>query len=521
MTLVCLLLVLASLCFLMYRWSGKDPISPPFLFSLGFAACALFTLLFSERWQYSMSGTVFLVVGGSVLVFCLVSYVMSLPGRHEETRAGQKEADWLLPNHRGALVAFVLLEAAVLVWSVYQISVSFPASSIAGSIGRFNSVVKFTDAGANVYGFPLKQLVSASGVLGYVFGLLLAQALVFKKADPLLCLIGLMLAASIEVVNASRTMAVGFFFSTAIAYLLLRRIRDGRFPEIRMRTVACIAILLAVFLATFPLVAQVVQGRITSSDHTTYMSAYIGAQIPNLDTFIQSGMHEAKRSIWGYMTFRNSIRWVGMHFGIPEFVYQYDLPFNQINGYATGNVYTTFYAFIYDFGYLGCFVLTVLMAAISWLVYRQARKADGGPFHSMWIIIYSIVAYALLLSFFSNKFYEGFFCIPMLNRLLYLFAIYCVFLFFGGGKTELMRLCTKAAHGAPSGSAPQREGGCPQFRAMSVERWACAAATRGGVQHRASGITASAHDGPAPKASDASASRCPCPLPLRLPARAG
>ena len=71
-----------------------------------------------------------------------------------------------------------------------------------------------------------------------------------------------------------------------------------------------------------------------------------------------------------------------------------------------GNVYTTFYSFAYDFGYLGIIVLTALMGFFSELVYEKALKIKES-FASMLLVIYSsFISYQLVFSFFSDKFYE-------------------------------------------------------------------------------------------------------------------
>ena len=81
------------------------------------------------------------------------------------------------------------------------------------------------------------------------------------------------------------------------------------------------------------------------------------------------------------------------------------MPFQSVNGYPLGNVYTTFFSWIYDFGYGGILPFTIIMALVTQLFYRRVRFHVGSPYGVMYVLIYSYMAYALFFSFFGNKFY--------------------------------------------------------------------------------------------------------------------
>lgn len=106
---------------------------------------------------------------------------------------------------------------------------------------------------------------------------------------------------------------------------------------------------------------------------------------------------------------------------IPQ--YSLDLPFKSINGYSLGNVYTTFYPWLYDFGYSGIFVLTMVMGIISETIYLYAKIQKNNHKHLICILIYGYISSFLFLSFFSNKFYEEVFSKNMLYIVISLFLI--------------------------------------------------------------------------------------------------
>ncbi len=423
MTVIGLTIILLILCFLVYILQGLDPISPALLFCGGFAACLVATSIFSRMWNYEMSSTVFVVVLGGCLLFVVSSAICRRIALKSVDELDVR--DYRLPVNNAYLITLAVFVLVVTLVSMKLIMQAYPSDSLGGSIARYNSVIKFTDDGANVFPPLWDKFRNLASMAGYLFAFYLAQSFVEQdKPAIVLSFFGTTVACLFQVLSASRTMAVGYIFSFVVAYVMLRRHRDGRLPEIRVKTMLLIVAAVLLFLVSFQFVARTFQGRNTSSDPLVYISAYIGAEIPNLDTFIQAGGANTNPAIWGYMTFRNTIRWIGSQFGFSSFIYQYDLPFNVINGVSTGNVYTTFYAFIYDFGYIGFIFLTMLMAAFSQMVYSKSCKLNSGWASSIWVIVYSIIAYALLLSFFSNKFYENVFVITFVYKLVYLLILY-------------------------------------------------------------------------------------------------
>ena len=384
-------------------------------------------------WDYEMTAAAFTVILMGCLLFTTSAELFE--------RAAPKHVDCgddrdsRLPFSKTYALALTVFVLVVMFFSLRLIVQAYPSDSLSGSIARYNSVVKFTDDGTDAFPSPWDKLRNLASMAGYLFAFYFAQSVVEKdRAAFGISLAGTVVACVFQVISASRTMAVGYIFCFVVSYVMLRRHRDGRLPKVRVKTILMIVAAVSLFLVSFQFVAQTVQGRSTSSDPLVYISAYIGAEIPNLDCFLQAGGADTNPVIWGYMTFRNTIRWIGQQFGIVDFIYQYDLPFNVINGVSTGNVYTTFYAFIYDFGYVGFVLLTALMAIVSQAVYSKSCKFNSGLASSVWVIIYSIIAYALLLSFFSNKFYENVFVITFVYKLIYLVILYVPILLLSKGE---------------------------------------------------------------------------------------
>lgn len=102
---------------------------------------------------------------------------------------------------------------------------------------------------------------------------------------------------------------------------------------------------------------------------------YAGAPIFNLDIYLQNPWKQT-HGLFGELTFIKLINWIGIKFDISSFIYELDLPFLSYQNYALGNVYTTFYAFYYDFQFLGVVFLTLFMAIFSIWLYNKVRNED-------------------------------------------------------------------------------------------------------------------------------------------------
>ena len=82
-----------------------------------------------------------------------------------------------------------------------------------------------------------------------------------------------------------------------------------------------------------------------------------------------------------------------------------DLPFNTVNEFNLGNVYTTYYDYIYDFGYSGIIPLISIMAVLQQLLFEKVRWGKCNNKMVFWYVLFGYEFPNILFSFFSNEFY--------------------------------------------------------------------------------------------------------------------
>lgn len=181
-------------------------------------------------------------------------------------------------------------------------------------------------------------------------------------------------------------------------------------------------------LMAFAYLTSFIGRSVQRTDYLYYIAIYCGASIKNLDSFLTESIVHS--DIWGKMTFINIIHYIGARFGIQGLNYSISLNYNSIGAYALGNVYTIYYAFIKDFGYIGMLLLVALMAIISQVVYEKMKTTYTRS--NILSIVYCFIVGLLAFSFFSNKFYEGVFD---MNFIKYIVCWYLLDVVFGKRKT--------------------------------------------------------------------------------------
>lgn len=430
MNLLILAIFLLILLISAYLLHDSDAITPSVLFCLGFSLCAVFAISNAASWRYEASETVLFTVVFGVALFLFVSWVVHLVMSKRHGGIGGNH-EWVVPVNRSVLLAFLVLQLIVFVWTLRAISQMYPAGNPLTSISLYDQANKFSVEGAEAFPFPLGPLRGLCTSIGYYICYLLGQSFGLGqdgKEKPLLVL-NLTASMLVSFESGGRTTAVSFVIYCFIAFLMVKRQWRATRTTISFKTFLVVFAVFVFVIATFQTMLGLM-GRSSGTNYWDYICMYIGAEIPNFDYYL-AGSH-SPADIFGCMTFYTSIKWIGTHLGIPYFVYQLDLPFRYMNGIIMGNVYTTFYAFVYDFGWWGIPTLTAIMAFVSQWVYERAIRFDSGSHSCIWVILYALAANTLIMSFFSNKFFEAFLCIGLIRNLLFLACVHILNILVAG-----------------------------------------------------------------------------------------
>lgn len=431
------LLTITLLGLLFLTWSGRQGIlAPSFLFTVGFTVCAVM-LLFFNIWKTDISWVTFMVVALGVICFCVCTALI-----HQKALANSRAQAFVprqFPICRPLLVAVILFEVVVIVWSAAQIMALFPSPSLSEAISKYGVDFKF-HGGDGSLGTIIDNLRLACVAWTYFVCYLLAQEIIRRNAtNCVLLVISFGMGCCVQLETGGRYGTFVFIAVFTVCYLILRSV-SAQGKRIRLSgkqllifAVAAVAVLMFVRFGAV--------GRDTSAyGIMDYLAIYCGAELLNLDIFLNAS-EWFEPMVQGWITFGSTLGWIGDHLNIIPWQYHPNpmdiLPYQEINGHDLGNVYTCFYNYILDFGYAGVFFCVVPMAAISQIAFEKAKGTFASMRRDMWIVLYAFIAIQLFMSFFSDKFYSELLSLASLKLILF----FCIF------RWAYLKFCASKGYG--------------------------------------------------------------------------
>lgn len=405
--IVVLLFVACMLTLFSFAVNRRDWISPSFIFCAAFTFAIAWAAAFAENWGLKLHMNTFWVIAGGmteyVLVSAAVQWWMRKKSGYRVVRRKQ-ELVYIEIELWKKIAVILIAVVATVATVVYTVRImSYSMSNAMAAITAYRDASLF--AHKTMESLPgwvgiLRLLVAGMG--NWFVYVLVNNTLVRKKVDFLLLAIVVLCMLS-SMTTGSRGDALFMAEAAVAVFVLLKNKQTGFFKSIRFKTLLKILTLGLVLLFTFQWTAVAI-GRVADFALADYIAIYCGAEIANLDMFLQEVRPASE--IWGGQTFINIVLWLGPYLGIDPSSYSLDLPFRSANGYNLGNVYTTFYPYIYDFGYLGMIILVGLMAMLVQWNYERAKRVQIKRYPSFSILLYSYIFGTVFFSFFSNKFYE-------------------------------------------------------------------------------------------------------------------
>ena len=389
-----------------------DILSPAFIFSGVFVFSTIWLVVFANTWSFELHSNTFTVILSGVIIFVLTCFLRekfdySIKNKHKVL----PRSNTLLPIDisNWKMLIFIMLEAFTIFYSTY-LKLQFAGGSfltLFATMSSYRASVLIYGAEAAVFPKWLNLLNSIVTSGGYWFGYVFANNYVLKKKISILPLVSFLLCLLGTVFTTSRGGTFDYLIALVVYFVLLYRVKNNSRRKTSFKTIFKIIIILFLFVISLQSIGNLI-GRGSEENVADYLARYCGAEIANLDTYLNN-KNASSNNIWGSQTFIYVIRWVGSKIGLSNTSYDLDLPFIKINGKNLGNVYTTFYPYIYDFGFLGLIFLTMLMALICAGIYKKTLKCQFDYRPNRYILLYGFILPTIAMSFFSNKFYEKLF----------------------------------------------------------------------------------------------------------------
>lgn len=432
MVVYILLLTLFFLIIWFYFVNGLSLVSPAIAFTLPFGFAVINLIFNIKRWSVELQWSTYLVIVVGIFSFYIGTEIIRYISKKRRIKglSALHNTQISIANLKRINIStlsaslFFAFQMISFVFCLYAISRVAARNGFTGNIisriAGYKYLGTFTTRSTSLgrIGNLLYGVCTASG---YVWAYILVYQFVQSKKPQKIVILNAVASIAINLIKGGRQSAIQLLVAGGVFFLLLQMITKKR-KRMSLKQLFVLALISVAVIGSFQWVGGVF-GRVSRASFSHYIAIYLSAPIYNLDHFLR-GSHSLP-SIFGKMTFVRLITDLGSKLHISEWIYPLDLPYLRANGYSTGNVYTTFYAYIYDFGYPGIIVLPFIMGVISQMIFETAKRAlqkRDGKIHVS-VMVYGFIYYMLAFSFFSNKFYEGVVTIGFVTRMIYWFII--------------------------------------------------------------------------------------------------
>lgn len=426
---------LAVITFVSFILLDREILSPAFIFPLVFLASALNGLMNYEKWSYALQPITGAVLVGSSLLFSATGILVHRKMCKKRVVADARiHARFVYAVPIPAQMAFALFQVFVYALTLVAIiKVSRAAGFEGGVVETINYYALYSKHSASV-DLTLPLSVSTGNnvcqALGIAQAFVLANNVVSRgglSCSDGLGVVNLLLAIVGSMVGGSRTVAMLMLMAIVVmTYLLLIQSPIARSISRKKITLALLGSALGAALIFFSI--YLFRGGGLSGLYS-HFSIYLGAPIKNLDLYLAEPWEPP--ALFGANTLYNL--YASLRKAFPVLIgpsYVMDNPYRRINGYDLGNVHTTLYAPIHDFGFVGLVILVPLMALIVQCLYEECwgqfehvpshlRRQQGAGARSSMLglrlaearrplayCLYGYLFHTVALAFFSNKFYE-------------------------------------------------------------------------------------------------------------------
>lgn len=421
-----LFILLITLVYINYRVSNKDLFNPAVVLTGMFAIfsffCCIANLCIGIDIECEM--TIFVLLLG-MAIFSFINYVFCISYK-------QTSCEMARNNLSVEYGVFGIITILLLIYVNYHYILDFSAAYGVGNdffdaMVQYKIIMTFHDSDdilVKSTWYRNLLMVMASGIAYFSIYVFIKKKIVENKY-AISYGIHILLYIIYSLMDGGRSETFRVITALIFTWYIFYRKKSSSDFDIK-RVLAKIAILMCIVSFLFISFVYAVGRSQADMDFEAVVMAmfiYAGAPIFNLDIYLQNPWTQT-HGIFGELTFIRLINWIGTKFGDSSLIYEIDLPFLSYQNYDLGNVYTTFYAFVYDFGFIGVIVLTGIMSVVCVWLYNKANAADiMSDKISFFVICYAYLINDIIMLPFSNRFYESIANIGTWHRCIWLFIL--------------------------------------------------------------------------------------------------
>ena len=425
--LVISLFIILVLNFLIVKF---DYMHPAVLFTIPFFVFSVMCAIAESAYQIEFhEETLFVVVSS-----CLILTFFTLIAQSLYKVISQKQILTDLKINNTITIFFIIFSILTqLAFVKYIRDISIAYQGYAGNLGEmislYDVMTKFWTDIFRELDVPIPLLYRSGNPITQGFGYLIVYVFVHnfvatKKINKLHLIIILLLCLNI-ILNGSRSPIFRIITMMMILFYILYNKKTG----VRKGNIKFLikSIIIIIFSGIGFVILLNLMGRENDLGLLHYLFIYVGAPLVNLDNYLAVKPDLSQSLIFGEQTFRTLYGYIAKQLGDNSLIFDTIDQFTfSNNGIEIGNVYTTFYSFIYDFDYIGFIPLIAIIALYYVFTYQRIKSIKISSFSSL-LFFYTYLFNDLIMLAFSNRFYSTVLDIGFIK--IVIFSLICKVLF--------------------------------------------------------------------------------------------
>lgn len=412
---------------------GRDMVAPACILTAGFWLSALWGYIYQDHWNGFDEIKLFYLIVFGVLSFDIGCLLVKRIHWGKYNFTAKIQFNVIQISDIKYLILF-LIEAVILVYTIYVVFKNTGASDLITAIGRFYIINKYGNLSYDPAFLTVLQYFNIAIVFIELY--VVINNILIRIHNPVRAYVLIVIGSATSMLQGTRNTLFLFVISGIVMFYVMKNISNGWKKNLTFKMFFKI-IAGVVLLVIFFRISIILTGR--SSDEYTFieiLSTYVGSPIKNLELFIKDNIvsnnifaGETMLQTYGklYRLTENSVFKVSSYY-----------TYRWIGGTGLGNVYTILMPLYADFGVRGACLVMFIIGVASQIQYDGLRRTLYGKVMMKKVIFYSYVSFAVAFSFFSAKYFEMVVSVALLYTFIGYFFISMLLFNMTVGKGKLL-----------------------------------------------------------------------------------
>ena len=428
--MICLLaIVLFVQIFLSLKFVKGDILSPLALSYESFFISAFVAAIGMILWGNDINVQTFFTVLVSLMFFSVGFLLVPFPKRRN------RRAD-----NKGYIIIDRKISLFFLLWNIIILCLTFIKTlQIAKGVNETADLSNMLHYARNAYLFSdasLGIILSLAGfsvvAIGYFYTYIVINNMIYKKRGKRIVGLDILLNCSIifvslllNTLSSSRTFLIKWLVVVIVFYFYTMKFKNkiSSFNILKIIKIAlCLVGVLVLFFLMFQLLGMAT-GKTGTLTIMRMLYLYSGAALPalaeSLKIYKYDGRIFGEESLYGFYSLLN-------HFGLNIPNDTAHLPFVTLADGSTTNIYTSLRTYLYDFGYIGMFIVQLILGIIMGILYRKLiMKYEDNP---VYLCFYGILMYGVVMQGLAEILLKEFMALTNISIIVVFTVLYNFFI---------------------------------------------------------------------------------------------